>query len=189
MYILNVFWPMLNDVTWRNASERQVNGIRAWQDYVRRAVLSAPPGAAPAGSMDVPFNGAASHRTWRAACWGILSALSRQAGEAQALKALADAEAADQDRAADRAAAAAASARDEAAAAEHAAAARWRREKAAEARAASAAFSEWDIAASDAGTFGRRVLANEEPAARRVGEGIAAAGGLPEVPRDKRYAA
>jgi hypothetical protein len=94
MYILNVFWPMLNDVTWRNASVRQIYGIRTWEDYVRRAVLSAPDGAAPQGSMDVAFNGSATHRTWQITCWGILSALASQASEAQASKALADDEAA-----------------------------------------------------------------------------------------------
>jgi hypothetical protein len=228
MYILDVFWPMLNDLTHRNASMRQVYGIRNWQDYVRRTVQAAPDDATR-DCLDVPFSGSASHRTWRVACWGILNALSMQAGEAQVRKAEADAEAVSRDRAAEQADADAAAARSaaaafraqaaqsraaaagadpdladragtdamiadgnaaaaEAAAAEHAVTALKHRENAAEARVVSRRCQEWDIAASDAGAFGKRVLANEEPIARRVGEGIAAAGGLPEVPADKRYA-
>jgi hypothetical protein len=90
---------------------------------------------------------------------------------------------------ADATAAEAHAAAAEAAAAEHAAAGVRHREEAGKARELSRRFLEWDITASDAHTFGERVLRNEQPIAVRVGEGIAAAGGLREVPASKRYAA
>lgn len=51
------------------------------------------------------------------------------------------------------------------------------------------ALMDWETAALDAVDYGRRVIANEEPVARLVFEGIARAGGPREVPADKRYAA
>jgi hypothetical protein len=243
MDILDAFWPMLGDLTWRNASTRQIYGIRGWKDYVRQAVNAAPADA-PARSMEVPSVGAGTHRTWRITCMGIIGALDQQAGTAQVRKAEADTETASRDAAAETARAAAAAARrraavarDQAAAArvraareraaaracadaaqaagflaaaaqadaeataadgnaaaadaaaeEHATAERNHRDAAEKARAVSRRCQEWDNAASDASTFGSKILKNEEPIARRMYEGIVQAGGLREVPASKRYA-
>lgn len=51
------------------------------------------------------------------------------------------------------------------------------------------ALMAWETAAADAHAFGEAVLRNEAPVARRVFDAIQAAGGLHEVPADKRYAA
>ena len=71
-------------------------------------------------------------------------------------------------------------ARLEAAAEEH-------RAKARRARALVAALLAWEVAARDAHGTGSQVLAIEEPVARDMHDGIQAAGGLAEVPADKRY--
>jgi hypothetical protein len=62
------------------------------------------------------------------------------------------------------------------------------REVAARARRAAADYMTWEIAARDAHAAGAAVLAAEEHIAAMVHSGIQAAGGIREVPRDKRYA-
>ncbi|MGH3408306.1 MAG: hypothetical protein ACRDRJ_38310, partial [Streptosporangiaceae bacterium] len=61
------------------------------------------------------------------------------------------------------------------------------REEARKARQLAAELLGWQAAALDAHGTGTAVVAAEEPVARRMGEAIAAAGGLGEVPADKRY--
>lgn len=117
--------------------------------------------------------GAAAARAQAAGC-----ADSQDAGAFLAQAASLEAEAA--------AAAAEAAAADREAAALEAAAAR-HRENARKARQLAAAMLAWEIAARDAHGTGTAVLAAEQPVARQMHDGIQAAGGLPEVPRDKRY--
>lgn len=175
MQLLTAFTAMLGDVGYANASARQIDGILDWSDHVARAVARAKMMHARPGTLDVTFTGSATHRTWRVSCHSILAALSAQAEEARVRRAEQNVKAADleQRAAAEEDEMAAASLRDEAV----------------EARGEVSDLIQWEIAANDAHTFGESVIRNEEPVARRVFEGIQAAGGIREVPADKRYAA
>jgi len=134
----------------------------------RAAAARAAAGAAAAA--------AAAARASAAACTGEDQSAARakfmaEAAACEAAAAAAQAEAAWHD---------AEAARLEAAAEEHRGSAR-------RARALAAALLAWEIAARDAHGTGSQVLAIEEPVAREMYEGIQAAGGLAQVPGDKRY--
>lgn len=60
-------------------------------------------------------------------------------------------------------------------------------EEAARLRGLAAAFNAWAVAARDAQAIGRQLIATEDGVAMVIGRAIDAAGGVVEVPKNKRY--
>jgi hypothetical protein len=173
VHVLRAFTAMTWELGWRDAPGWLIDEVDLWEDRVREAVRRAELAGAAPECTDVTFGGAGSHRTWRASSWVILQALSMQAETAMRERLEADAVADREDRLAADA--------EEPAAGRH-------RENAAAARHRSGACMAWEVAARDAHGHGSTVLAGTQPAAVRVGEAIRQAGGIREVPRNKRYA-
>jgi hypothetical protein len=167
--------------TWRMSGQLILGALRDQMDEAAiqraRADLAAQDSDRAADAEEAAAAAAASE-----------AAAARQ--RAASCLAAAAASTADGERAALQAAAAAAAAEAEAAdatAARLAAAAREHREEARLARQRSAQLLGWQIAAQDAHGHGTRVIAGEEPIAAAMHAGIQAAGGISEVPGDKRY--
>jgi Na+-translocating ferredoxin:NAD+ oxidoreductase RnfC subunit len=188
MDLLTAFTAMTSDLTAADASDRQIDGVADWEDHVREALRHATEMGASTECTTVAFLGASLHRTWRASCFAILRALRAQADEAAARRAE-NARARDEHaRAAEESLARAEAAATPEDRGRHIAEAARHRDGQAAARERIRKLLNWETAAGDAHTFGGRILANEEPYARIVHDGIAQAGGRHEVPADKNYA-
>lgn len=166
------FMLMLGCITAADASRRQVNGILAWRDQVRHALAKAQAAGGTAGTKAavVPST---THRAWLVASGAIVDALYTQAAAAARLRCECEA-------AAEALEAEAAATQDEDEAGELLA-------QAAALRARAEAATVWQIAALEAAAAGRSLTTAEDAIARPVGEAIAAAGGVREVPGAKHY--
>jgi hypothetical protein len=121
MTLMRAFSKMLGDVTAKDASARQVNGILAWREYALRAV-TAGQGLPCSPGRSVLITDSSTHREWKAAVGAILDDLAEQANDADTLHEEKKAEAEDWDQVAVKAQREAAAC-EQAAAAEEAAAA------------------------------------------------------------------
>ncbi len=181
--------------TWRASSMLILAALQAQADEAARSrFLALKKAASEDRQAEQDEAAAAAARQRAAAARSRAASASAAAGAARAQAGACDddggaaaclAEAAACEAEAAAAAAEAAAADSEAGA--HAASAEQHRENARQARALAVLLMAWEIAARDAHGTGTAVLATEEPIARRMYEGIQAAGGLSEVPRDKRY--
>jgi hypothetical protein len=232
MELRAAFEVLFSDVTAAEVSERQVTGMRSWQELTLIACGRAVPLGCSVAGLHVRYAAGSVHRTWRMSSGLILAALAAQVEEARRGRARAETEARRERAAAEQAEAAAAAAAagaaaawaraaaahqmaaavaadnpqaaasfeaeaqaagSEAAAAEaQAEALRQRaaehRERAEQARALARELLSWETVARDAEGTGRAAVAAEQPIAVRVGEGIARAGGVREVPGSKWFA-
>ena len=168
------FMLMLGCITAADASRRQVNGILAWRDQVRHALAKAQAAGGTAGTK-APAVPSTTHRAWLVASGAIVDALYTQSTAAGILRC--ECEAAAEELEAE---AAATEDEDEDEAGELLT-------QAAALRARAEAATVWQIAALEAAAAGRSLTTAEDAIARPVGEAIAAAGGVREVPGAKHY--